>query len=75
MGSFAICMIKYRVKTTGTDKRHVVSFSNVRFSKVPMDFMFHDHDTAERHWYGRTVPMTGRKSMHGARAVRTRGFS
>ena len=53
VGSFAVCMLKYRVKTTETDKRHVVSFSNVRFSKVPMDFGFHDHDTAERHWYRR----------------------
>ena len=51
MGSVDVCMLKYRVKTTGTDKRHVVSFSNVRFSKVPLDSMFHDHDTAERHWY------------------------
>ena len=46
MGSFSVCMLKYRVNTTETDKRHVVSFSNVRFSKVPMDFGFHDRDTA-----------------------------
>ena len=25
VGSFAVCMLKYRVKTTGTDERHVVS--------------------------------------------------
>ena len=49
--SFAVCMLKYRVKTTETDKRHVVSFSNVRFLKVSMDFGFHEHDAAERHWY------------------------
>ena len=48
VGSFAVCMLKYRVKTTETDKRHVVSLSNVRFSKVPMDFGFHDHDTADQ---------------------------
>jgi hypothetical protein len=51
VGSFAVCMLKYRVKTTETDKRHVVSFSNVRFSKVPMDFGFHADLHAERHWY------------------------
>jgi hypothetical protein len=59
VGSFAVCMLKYKVKTTETDKRHVVSFSNVRFSKVPMDFMFHDHDTAERHWYRCTGQVPG----------------
>ena len=52
VGSVAVCMLKYRVKTFETDKQHVVSFSNVQISKVSMDFMFHDHlqDTAERHW-------------------------
>jgi hypothetical protein len=48
VGSVAVCILKYRVKTTGTDKRHVVSVSNVQISKVSIDFMFHDHDTAER---------------------------
>ena len=54
MGSVAVCMLKHRVKTTETDKRHVVSFSNVRFSKVPMDFGFHADLHAERHWYSST---------------------
>jgi hypothetical protein len=54
VGSVAVCMLKYRVKTTETDKRHVVLFSNVRFSKVPMDFGFHDDLHAERHWYSCT---------------------
>jgi len=67
VGSFSICMMKYWVKTGGTDKRHVVSFSNVRFSKVPMDFMFHDHDTAERHWYGCTRVCT-RVCTHSCRS-------
>jgi hypothetical protein len=53
--SVAVCMLKYRVKITGTDKRHVVSFSKFKFRRFQcaMDFMFHEHLTAEghAHWY------------------------
>ena len=52
VGSVSFCMLKYRVKTTRTDKRHVVSFRWANFWKETPYFMFRDHLHAERHWYG-----------------------